>query len=513
MMQHQHPLDSHHNHHHHTNGTATMQIPSSSSSLPESTTRTTMVTLVSPTLLTNGITAKKPPVLSMEVHYLPDPYNNVSSSSGNNKNSNNITSSQLRPYFLLRRERRLPQQQQPPPTPPNCGGDHASGTADNDYRYQLCEMTLMVNHMVNNNNSSSNNNNNNSYQSFLIANHNPGDSPSYVVQDGSLYALTPLDPLFWLLRDSYLPTTMAKSHTTNEAPKLQWQPLWQFLQEYDPVVQQCVGATVPPRQYRHLLNEMSMGDDDEDDSTVLVQFSVEKALRWLHLKQQTVEQYLLQSTTSTSPSPTNHASQPKGGFSSGFTIAKENNHGATTVPNTTTTTATITAQLDAESKGPPERHNNNNNDDENEETQAEWRRWMMIKEESIQLVSNYLSSAWQAQWLHYLNQQQHDPEYARWIQQQQVAETTTTPRCSSAMNNNDDTTTTTTRTTQPTVDWNMSLTTTTTMGSSTESSSLHVSKPPPMTAGAKRLLKPSSQQQRGLQSVASFFQSKKLTKK
>jgi hypothetical protein len=516
----------------------------------------TMVTLVSPTLGMSSVTSERKeteetlssssssatvtpiahhPKFAMTVCYLPDPYNNISR---NNNNHNNNTPSQLRPYFLLRRERPLLQTSDPnkdsvmgniTPNPPA-----STRSPYEEESYHLCEMTL-IEDMTNSKSSNAMNdsNNNNTYQSFLISNNrnnsnnNDTSSSSYVVQDGSLYTMTPMDPLFWLLRDSYLPipsTNTTISLTTSSSttiirmdiesppppwPKQQWQPLLQFLQEYDPVIQKCVyGKQSAQPQYKHLLNEMSMGnhtinDDDDDDSMILVQFSIEKALLWLHRKQQTVEQYLLHSASTPPPNVCSHsengsASRHSGAFSSGFTIAKENK--ATAVSTNTTAT-------------------NVENNDEKEQKQNEKRQQQqlhnMVKEESVQLVCNYLSPAWQDHFLQYLKI--HDPDFARISTTNDIHHHQSDPNKNMNKRSKSEVETTAANgpaeaTITPTVDWNMSLTTstndkTTTGTASSSSTAATAAKSKklllqPITAGAKRLLKVN---QRGIQSVSSFF--------
>jgi hypothetical protein len=308
-----------------------------------------------------------------------------------------------------------------------------------------------------------------------------------------------------------------RTETLPKANKQPWQPLWQFLQAYHPVIQQCVpppSTPAAPRQYQHVLNEMSMDDDDndnDDDSMRLVQFSVEKTLLWLHQKQRTVEQYLLVSTTSSQQHHHQQQMQARtnGAFTFGFTIAKENQN-------------SIAAPRNMD-------HNDQQQKDQksNEQQQQQQQCRDRVKEESVQLVCNYLSPAWQDHFVQYLKV--HDSDWARILSQQQqqqplkmMTDQTPPPSLSSQSNvskrlksNMDHHPTTTTMT--PTVDWNMSLTTNTTTtdvsmtaaaATSSSSSSVALNKSKklpllqPISAGAKRLLK---MNQRGIQSVSSFF--------
>ena len=537
----------------------------------------TMVALVSPNISSvswsrrndvqrNGDTQHPPSRhVSMAVHYLPDPYhqnstNQNSSSSNNSSNSSSTTntnsnrmntnshssSSQLRPYFLLRRERPLfPHNNYDPTHPSEMGNpttttdatiipsNHSSSSSSIQYEeyYQLCEMTMIDDDDAMNSSNTMNEDKQN-YHSFLISNRNHNDTntlSSYVVQNGSLYVMTPIDSLFWLLRDTYLPSTTTTSNTTSstiildtEPPKKQqWQPLLQFLQEYDPVIQKCVygpNKTQQQQQYKHLLNEMSLGnhtDDDDnndvDDSMTLVQFSIEKALLWLHQKQQTMERYLLRVVSSSSSQQQQHHhhnnnsnrnsntsgnnnNNNKGAFTSGFTVAKENK----------ITACNMTINVENEEKQEQERK---------EQQQQQYR--IMVKEESMQLVCNYLTPAWQDHFLQYMRD--HDPDYALVQWKNEPPENLLEPnkdrnkRSKSEVDTNKTTTIqasiTDVTTMTPTVDWNMSLTTScctndTSTTTTTSSKSKKLLLVQPITAGAKRLLKVN---QRGIQSVSSFF--------
>ena len=520
----EHQVAAERNHHHH--GRCTTHQETSTS-----TTGTTMTTYIPP--LTATVVVQHPAnCVSMNVHYLSDPYNG----------SNDTSSTQLRPYFLLRRplliqgSGRSNQDIEMQMENNNNNNNNAPSTTRTDTTtttititpqyeedYQLCEMTLIDDMKNSSKSTNARNEDNTVYQSFLITNHsntnNHNDtlssiqlssSPSHVVEDGSLYVMTPIDPLFWLLRDSYLPpiTTMSSSSSSTlmsmmvedtveqlpiptPIPKQQWQPVLQFLQEYDPVIQKCVyGSQQPqsqPQQYKHVLNVMSLGNhsmnnnddgnDDDDDTMILVQFSIEKALLWLHQKQRKMEQYLLQSSSSQQQHQnntnmnSNSNNSNVGAFTSGFTIAKEN-----------TTTTGMSTNTKAED-------NNESKQQEQQRQEQQFRNRM--KEESIQLICNYLSPAWQDHFVQYLKI--HDPEFALL---QQMTNEQQEPNTTTSINQNKRSKTSEIdmdmKMTTPTVDWNTSFTTNTNDMSTTAavtSSKKKLLLLQPITAGAKRLLK------------------------
>ena len=130
-----------------------------------------------------------------------------------------------------------------------------------------------------------------------------------------------------------------------------------------------------------------------------------------------------------------------------------------------------------------------------------------MKEESIQLICNYLSPAWQDHFVQYLKI--HDPEFALL---QQMTNEQQEPNTTTSINQNKRSKTSEIdmdmKITTPTVDWNTSFTTntndmsTTTTTATATSSKKQLLLLQPITAGAKRLLKVN---QRGIQSVSSFF--------
>ena len=183
------------------------------------------------------------------------------------------------------------------------------------------------------------------YESYIF----PSDgvqSPPYVLQDGSLYVITPVDPLFW-----FLPTLVDTSTTSIRPPV--WEPLSQLLQSFDPVLVSCLSAS----QWRHVCAELRLDTDEEP----MVQCSVDQALSWLQRKQAALAAALQQQSASS-------LEQKKGAFLSGFTLAESSN-----------------------------------GIDENAIPAVETKHPSQQTYESIQLMCQYLSPAWSERFLQHLS--------------------------------------------------------------------------------------------------------------
>ena len=106
------------------------------------------------------------------------------------------------------------------------------------------------------------------FSSFLVGRH--------VVKDGNLYILNPVDPLFFLLRQS----TLLQSSS--------WQPLDQTLEALatNENIRKCISKS----QLGHLCASLC---NDQTDNVPYFKFSEKLALQWLHKKQELVYQVLL----------------------------------------------------------------------------------------------------------------------------------------------------------------------------------------------------------------------------
>jgi Ydr279p protein triple barrel domain len=213
---------------------------------------------------------------------------------------------------------------------------------------QLCEMTAVNSSCALDDN----------YRSFAVA--GTGVAVQYIVQNGTLHVISPVDALFWLLRDEQL--------SCDVTSKAQWQPVNQILNQYDPVIANSIKQQ--PKQLKHVMVEMALSEDE-----TYAKFSVDNAVRWLQSKQQAVEAVLyrqiVQHTAKKQTSPTGG-----GAFLSGFTIAEDESENARLNRNVTTTTQTKT----------------------DNSVQLKQR----AKEESIQVVCNYLSPLWRERFLQHL---------------------------------------------------------------------------------------------------------------
>jgi hypothetical protein len=109
------------------------------------------------------------------------------------------------------------------------------------------------------------------FSSFLVGRH--------VVKDGNLYVLSPVDPLFFVLRGNGV--AEGKKPTS-------WQPFGQALEYlcHDKVVRDCVTES----QLGHLCQTLC---NDQTDNVAYFKFSDTKALTWLKSKQERVYLCLL----------------------------------------------------------------------------------------------------------------------------------------------------------------------------------------------------------------------------
>lgn len=277
----------------------------------------------------------------------------------------------------------------------------------------------------------------NDYESFAVDN--------TIVSNGTLHTITPVDPLFWLLTDEPL---------TADKQQVQWQPLAQVTQKYNSVVTQCISK----EQYQHVLAEYPMDDE------IYCKFSVDKAVKWLALKQKAVQAVLLQQLERDQQKQRQESchscNNGRGAFQEGFNLGDD----------------------DDENTTPPEV------DEAAEAKRAQQQRQKAIHE-SIQVVGNYLSAAWRSKFLESL-----ELDVGVWEEPAKPATTAKRPRVS------DEDDGTTTAMPRPVVvsqdDWNPAVV------NEKAAQAKKKEKPRPITAGAKRLLKVSK---KGMQKMSSFF--------
>jgi hypothetical protein len=281
-------------------------------------------------------------------------------------------------------------------------------------RYQLCEITRI-------DCSDETMDSATKFESYILPSTELHASPPYVIQDGSLYAVTPVDPLFWFLPDRSLRESLKPAV---------WEPLSQVIQQFDPVLVSCLSDEL---QLRHLFSEMHIEDHEP-----LVQFSVESALLWLQSKQEHVELTLLDQAQS----QLSQSKKANGAFCSGFTISDSTTTEALPCPDENTTPSSAKP---------------------------------FSRNESIQLICQYLSPGWRERFLLHL---QVDAALVLQVSPERRK------RPKVMMNDGPE-------------QWHA------TNGASDTAPAAPTAKP--MTAGAKRLLKATSNT-RGLQTISSFFQ-------
>jgi hypothetical protein len=371
------------------------------------------------------------------------------------------------------------------------------------YENTLCEMTLVgSSSRCSNSGVDDTNDLTTKYESFIVQSNSSGSQQqqqqkqqSYVVQDGTLYVVTPVDPLFWLLRDvdiTGIPSSILSSEhhpvvhrsaVASSQQQQQWQPLSQFLHSYDPILVSCIPDE---KQLEHLLMTMQLDDDHDTESYVL--FSIDKAVRWLERKQQRMECTLweMYNCSNENGQLADHSTWNgnNGAFALGFTIA----------------TTSVDIQQDQQQLSIP-RSASDERPKQCENERQLFERKQHIRNESIQLVCNYLSPVWRQRFLDHL---QVDPSILLLTPDRHG----TNKR--SKQNPTEDGTThnASTITSAVSVDWNMSLISTncddTDPGQSKHEKQFPTKKliVQPISAGAKRLLKVN---QRGLQNISSFF--------
>jgi hypothetical protein len=229
--------------------------------------------------------------------------------------------------------------------------------------------------------------------------------PPMIVGDGSLYTVTRMDPLFFLLTaDRLLETTDASS----AQPQQQWQPLEQImdtLMQHDATLVSCLKSNI--KQLNHLYDELNHGggvnddnDDDDDDSECFYKFSITKALVWLTRKQQAVQQVLLQQQMKAEQKKKNGflaatAASPSavgGSFCSTFNMIPDQKDIMAQKKSSATTVSV--EQLAAEAALRAQR----------EEERRLQRQESRARDESIQIVCNYLDDAsWKGAFLKHLH--------------------------------------------------------------------------------------------------------------
>ena len=178
-----------------------------------------------------------------------------------------------------------------------------------------------------------------------------------VVANGKLHVLSRVDPLFWVV------SLVCPAKLQDTSIKQPWQPLDQLWSGISPAVQQALRTN--PHQMQHLASSYSLDDE------VFYKFNYDKILQWLTRKQQSTQtvlehQRLRQVQLEAAAGAT--ASSGGGAFSAGFSLTSE----AVEEP--------AAANSPSSNDKPPTL-------DDDQRQQAKY--------ESLQILSNYLSPAWQ----------------------------------------------------------------------------------------------------------------------
>jgi len=242
------------------------------------------------------------------------------------------------------------------------------------------------------------------YASLLVAGHVVGKGV-----DNGLYVVTPVDPLFWVLSASSAAITSASDQRTTEEKEerseqcrsqqqqQQWQPLEQIIAGYsdgsdsDRTYRYWIDA-LDRDQLPHLLERIDIGDRE-----YCFRFSEARALRWLSRKRRSVESVLLaherraaehEDKVAAAEAALEQKSQQGsacgGAFSSSFQLPEElvSHQTENERPNTT-------------GKG----EDNGRDDATTKNAAASAKAIARAREESVQIVCNYLNSYWRERFL------------------------------------------------------------------------------------------------------------------
>jgi hypothetical protein len=315
----------------------------------------------------------------------------------------------------------------------------------------------------------------NDYGSFFV-------NGAYVVGNGNLHTVSPVDPLFWFLA--------VHNHTVvtegNDKQQQQWQPLEQILAD-SALDRHIVEAVTDRKQLGHIFQTMQLPGAEEDEERYY-KFSEPKTLEWLTHKQQRVETVLWQQESHVlegkeqqqdASMETENVDSGGGAFSSSFNVA---------------------ADLQ------PESAQSSQSNEESGKEQREKELHQRCREESVQVVCTYLNSVWRERFLLHLKLNETvlmSPKKRRQLQQKEQQQQ---QQASGSSQKNGEQAPSFMPAVTAAVDWNDVNT--------TETKKLKV-EVPSITYGAKKLAKVNT---KGMKSMSSFFgakpaSSKKETKK
>jgi hypothetical protein len=199
------------------------------------------------------------------------------------------------------------------------------------------------------------------YGSFFVG--------SRVISNGALHIATRMDPLYFVLH------SLSKDIQQQKQKQNQWQPLDQL--DIPNSVQEALCHDL--NQYKHICSVKKLGDD-----LILYKYSQENAMKWLVKKQEQVliilKQQLLHAKQENKASTQQLISQGGGAFSNTFHLVPDNDNDTNHSQN-----------------------NNDNNNNDKSEVVLSSTELQIAKEQSVQVVCEYLSSEWQTKLLSHLN--------------------------------------------------------------------------------------------------------------
>jgi hypothetical protein len=305
------------------------------------------------------------------------------------------------------------------------------------------------------------------YGSFFV-------NGAYVIGNGNLHTVSPVDPLFWFLA--------VHNHTVmseEKQEKQQWQPLEQILAD-QALDRRIVEAVTDRKQLGHIFETMQLPGAGDDEETYYM-FSASRTLAWLTNKQQRVETVLWQQEShllgreeqQQDAMETENADSGGGAFSSSFNVA------ADLKPQ---------SEINAESTHAGK-----------EQREKELRQ--RCREESVQVVCTYLNSVWRERFLLHLKLNETCLMSAKQRRQLQLKQQQQKEHKTGSQNNSEQGTSSFMPKVTAAVDWNDVNT--------TETKKLKVEEPT-ITHGAKKLAKVNT---KGMQKMSSFFGAKPAAKK
>lgn len=236
------------------------------------------------------------------------------------------------------------------------------------------------------------------YTALFVGNH---------VVNKPLHTFTPVDPLFWVL-SKFDPPQQQSSQNEPQQQQGRWQPMNQIVAALnlalpEPIVEELsrprtCGSNQRFRQMDHLLKRMNIGgdsaeEDDENEDEVFYKFCPDRALHWLKQKQQRVESVMTSIAIEQKQQGAGSGGDSSCGgganFDSGFCFSADDE-----------------PMDNVENRGIVDANANNGTDgaatvdettpkkDTSDSTILDSTAMQRVKDESVQVVCQYLTPAW-----------------------------------------------------------------------------------------------------------------------